>query len=251
MDDKERAELQRMMDITRATLYFAKAAILVEGFSDALIIPVLARRMGHDLAKLHISVIPICGVAFETFKKLLSPSVLGIPVAIVTDADPPVKRGTSWNEDTPEKEGLAFKLSDRMKKLASTFSGHQTVKVFHADLTLEYDLAKAGVNNAAVMAQVWEGCFDGKPKTFNYEKVAEAGTDSEAKALAAWRGICRADHSGSKAEFAQSLSAKLVGSDGSGECPIAFAVPDYLEKAILYVVNRVASPASVSDSAKT
>ena len=250
MGDKEQAELQRMMDITRATLYFAKAAILVEGISDALVIPVLARRMGHDLAKLHISVIPICGVAFETFKKLMSPAVLGIPVAIVTDADPPVIRGNSWNEDTPEKEGSAFKLSDRTKKLASIFSGHQTVEVFHANLTLEYDLAKAGDNNAAVMAQVWEGCFDGKPKTFNCEKVADAGMDCEAKAMAAWRGICRADHSGSKAEFAHRLSAKLVGSDGSGECPLVFDVPDYLGNAILYVVSRVTSPALAPDAAE-
>ena len=250
MGDKEQAELKRMMDITRATLYFAKAVILVEGISDALIIPVLARRMGHDLAKLHISVIPICGVAFETFKKLLSPTVLGIPVAIVTDADPPVIRATTWNDDTPEKEGSAFKLSDRTKKLASIFSAHPTVQIFHSNVTLEYDLANAGNNNAAVMAQVWESCFTGKPKTLNCEKVAEAGTDCEARAMAVWRGICRADHSGNKAEFAHRLSAKLVGSDGSEECPLVFDVPDYLKKAILYVVNRVASPASASDSAK-
>jgi putative ATP-dependent endonuclease of the OLD family len=250
MNGKEQAELQRMMDITRATLYFAKAAILVEGISDALIIPVLARRMNHDLAKLHISVIPICGVAFETFKKLLNPAVLGIPVAIVTDADPPVARGKSWEEDIPEKEDSAFKLSDRTKKLVSIFKGHSTVEVFPAKLTLEYDLAKAGGNNAAVMAQVWESCFTRKPKTFNCEKVAEVGTDCEAKAMAAWRGICRADHSGSKAEFSHRLSAKLVGSDGSGKCPMVFAVPDYLEKAILYVVNRVTSPASAPEAAE-
>jgi len=102
MDEKEQRELQRMMDITRATLYFAKAAILVEGISEALLIPVLAKRLGHDLTKLHISVIPICGVAFETFKKLLDPSVLGIPVAIVTDADPPITRGQNWEQDAPQ-----------------------------------------------------------------------------------------------------------------------------------------------------
>jgi putative ATP-dependent endonuclease of OLD family len=248
MGDKEQAELQRMMDITRATLYFAKAAILVEGISDALIIPVLARRMGHDLAKLHISVIPICGVAFGTFKKLLSPAVLGIPVAIVTDADPPVVRGASWKEDTPEKDGSGFKISDRTKNLVSIFSGNPTVGVFPAEVTLEYDLAKAGDNNAIVMAQVWEDCFSGKPQTFNCEKVTEADTDCEAKAMAAWRGICRAEHSGSKAEFAHRLSAKLVGSDGSKECPMMFDVPDYLKKAILYVVNGVTSPGSTSDS---
>src|SRR5208283_1228384 len=102
MDETEEGELQRMMDITRATLYFAKAAILVEGISEALLIPVLAKRLGHDLTKLHISVIPICGVAFETFKKLLNPDILGIPVVIVTDADPPITRGKDWEHDEPQ-----------------------------------------------------------------------------------------------------------------------------------------------------
>ena len=76
MSESEQGDLQRMMDVTRATLYFAKAAILVEGISEAVLVPVLAKRLGYDLAKLHISVIPICGVAFETFRKLLTPDAL-------------------------------------------------------------------------------------------------------------------------------------------------------------------------------
>ena len=159
MDDRERDDLQRMMDVTRATLYFAKGAILVEGISEAMLLPSIAKRLGYDLGKLHISVIPICGVAFSTFKKLLNPAALGIPVSIVTDADPPVTRGTSWNEDEPLMEGSSFKLSDRTTKLTATFSSHQTVQVFHSKITLEYDLAEAGDENAAAMATVWENCF--------------------------------------------------------------------------------------------
>lgn len=110
MDMREEGQLQRMMDITKATLYFAKAAILAEGISEALLIPVLAKRLGHDLDKSHISVIPICGVSFETFKKLLDPSVLGIPVAFVTDADPPVPTDMKWEEANPETVNGSFKL---------------------------------------------------------------------------------------------------------------------------------------------
>lgn len=250
MDDKEQAELQRMMDITRATLYFAKAAILVEGISEALLIPVLAKRMGHDLAKLHISVIPICGVAFETFLKLLNPKVLGIPVAIVTDADPPVARGNTWAEDTPEKDGLTFKLSDRTTKLRSIFSCHQTVQVFCSKITLEYDLAEAGDKNAIIMATAWEKCFVGTPGTFNTSKVSQGIMDRSDKAMATWRGICRAYHSGSKAEFAHRLSAKLLGTDGSMECPLDFNVPEYLKMGIEYVVNKVSPPVQSAETAQ-
>ena len=67
-------DLQRMMDVTRATLYFAKGALLVEGISEAMLIPALAKRLGYNLAKLHISVIPICGVAFEHVQEVVRPA---------------------------------------------------------------------------------------------------------------------------------------------------------------------------------
>ncbi|MBK9119762.1 MAG: AAA family ATPase [Phycisphaerales bacterium] len=249
MDDKEQGELQRMMDITRATLYFAKAALLVEGISESLLVPVLARRLGHDLAKLHISVIPICGVAFETFKKLLDSQVLGIPAALVTDADPPVPADTAWKEATPESENGSFKLSDRTTKLVSLFTSHPTVRVFHSRLTLEYDLAEAGDGNASIMAGVWEGCFATRPRTFNKELVADAGTTKQAKALVAWRGICRANPTCSKAEFSHRLAAQLDRRSATGEFSDTFDVPDYLKHAIEYVVASVTPPASTPGDA--
>ena len=249
MDEKEQGELQRMMDITRATLYFAKAAILVEGISESLLIPVLAKRLGHNLASKHISVIPICGVAFETFKKLLEPSLLGIPVAIVTDADPPVPRKDRWEDDQPEMDGEHFKICDRTKKLLSLFNNHPTVLVRHSKLTLEYDLAEAGDDNAATMAEAWEACYQRDARTFNAEKVSQAGANRHNKGMAAWRGICRADPSVSKAEFAHRLSAKLVGEDGSGLCPVNFTPPKYIKEAIEHVVNALKPPVSATGGA--
>ncbi len=242
MNDKEQGELQRMMDVTRATLYFAKAAILVEGISESLLIPVLAARMGHDLAREHISVVPICGVAFETFKKMLNPDALGIPVAIVSDADPKVTRGNSWEADIAEVDGASFKLCDRMNKLLGLFNVHPSVKVFHSKLTLEYDLAEAGDENAAVMAAAWESCFVGAPGTFNATRVANAGASKADKALATWRGICRAEHSGSKAEFAHRLSATLAEKNAGGQPVIAFEIPPYIKAAIEHVIASLNPP---------
>jgi hypothetical protein len=97
-----------------------------------------------------------------------------------------------------------------------------------------------------VMAEVWESCFVGTPGTFNRMRVTEAGEVREAKAMATWRGICRAEHSGSKAEFAHRLAALLDKSNGVG-----FRVPKYLQNAIEYVVGRITSitpPAETSDA---
>lgn len=242
MSEKEERALERMMDITRATLYFAKGVILVEGISEALLLPVLARRIGYDLAKLHVSVVPICGVAFETFKKLCAPAVLGIPVAIVTDADPAVIRGATWESDVPTQTNGVVAICDRTTKLLQIFTGHATVKVFHSHLTLEYDLALAGDDNAQLMAEVWESCFTGHPGTFNQQRIAAAGNTRDAKALAAWRGICRAEHTGSKGDFAHRLASRLDGTDGSGSCPLTFAIPQYIRDAIQYVANKAGLP---------
>ena len=239
MDEREQGSVQRMMDITRATLYFAKAAILVEGISESLLLPILARRLGHDLAKRHITVIPICGVAFETFRKLLDPAVLGIPVAIVTDADPPLPTNVAWKDATPESDNGRFRLSQRTSKLLRAFANHDTVKVFHAALTLEYDLAYAGNENATVMAEAWQDCFDGTPRTFNTALLTAAGTDRRARAIAAWRGICLAQHSGSKAELAHRLAARLAIPPGSKDFVASFHLPDYLQNAVEYVVAQL------------
>jgi putative ATP-dependent endonuclease of OLD family len=243
MDDKEQRELQRMMDLTRATLYFSKAAILVEGISESLLVPVLAHRLGYDLGKELISVIPICGVDFETFRKLLQPSVLGLPIAIISDADPKVTRGATWEGDTPEADGAGFRLCDRMTKLIGLFNGNDNVKVFHSRITLEYDLAEAADGNAAVMASAWESCFVGNPGTFNTNRVNQAGNARADKAMAVWRGICCAQHSGSKADFAHRLSAMLALKNAIGQPQHAFASPAYVTSAIEHVVNRLRPPA--------
>lgn len=243
MDETEEMALQRMLDITRATLYFAKGVILVEGISEALLLPVLAKRLNHDLAKLHISVIPICGVAFETFKKLLHPGALGIPTVMITDADPPVNQGATWEKDVPECENGAFKISGRTKGLVQLFSNHDTVTVCHSQVTLEYDLADAGDFNAAIMAEVWKDCFKGTPGTFNSQRLNDAGSGRSERALCTWRGICRASHSGSKAEFAQRLATKLEQSGKNGNPVVQFEVPSYIKCAIEFLVSKLKLPA--------
>ncbi len=239
--NKQEMQLQRIMDVTRATLYFAKGILLVEGISEALLVPVFAKRMGQDLAKLQISVIPICGVAFGTFKEVLGPEGLAIPAAIVTDGDPQITRGENWNEDQPETDGDRFKPSARTVKLKELFQNHATVQIFHSDLTLEYDLAAAGDKNAMVMTHAWADCFAGLPQTFNADLLQNAGPSLAARALCAWRGICRANNAGSKAEFAHHLAARLEETNENGTPKEDFVIPTYIKNAIGYVAEKVKS----------
>lgn len=239
MDPKEERALARMLDVTRASLYFAKGVILVEGISEAMLLPELARRLEISLAECHISVVPIAGVAFETFLKLFQGKALAIPVAIVTDADPKVVKGETWNEDDITREGSGFPLCDRTEKLKELFNQNASVKVLHSEVTLEYDLAKASHDNGSVMVAAWADGFAGTPGTFTAERLGEVGNDLHERALCAWRGICRSSSTGSKAEFAQNLAYRLSQQTKAGNFESSFVVPKYIEEAIQYVVTHL------------
>jgi putative ATP-dependent endonuclease of OLD family len=122
------------------------------------------------------------------------------------------------------------------------FVERTNVKVCCSQVTLEYDLAEAGDSNAAVMAEVWESCFVGKPGTFNKATVLQVGASRKERALAAWRGICRASHAGSKADFAHRLTEALSAKQGNTWKIVDFEVPPYLREAVEHVVKSPGPP---------
>lgn len=256
LEDAEERYVQRMLDVTRASLYFARGLVLVEGVSEQLLIPVLAQRMGKPLSKEHVSVIPICGVSFGTFAKLISYKCFPIPVSIVTDSDPPLvinersdenhsedaeSTVSLWKDAKPKAEGQLFAQSARTQKVIEQFKGNKHVKVCTSAVTLEYDLAVAGESNPRVMTEVWESCFDGTPRTLNRKQLAAAGEGLDEQALAVWRGICLARHGGSKADFAHRLAEHLSQPRAPESQPVEFVIPKYLKDAIEHAVP--ASPA--------
>ena len=88
LDDKDVADLERYLDVTRGEIVFSRAVLLVEGVAECFIIPVLAKLIGHDLDELGISVCSVSGFNFAPYIKLLGDGGLEIPFAVITDYDP-------------------------------------------------------------------------------------------------------------------------------------------------------------------
>lgn len=88
-----KSHLRKFLDVTKSQLFFAHGVLLVEGISETLLIPALAKHYNAewDLDKNGIEVVNISGVSFEPFAKLFnsdqSEERLGSKCSILTDDD--------------------------------------------------------------------------------------------------------------------------------------------------------------------
>lgn len=225
---KEEAQLRRLIDVTKAALFFSRGLIIVEGITEALLLPVLARRRGTPLEDKAVSVIPLCGVEFGTIAKLFGPDRLNIPTALVTDSDPVVDNKEKWADATP----CVGTKADRVTKLEEQCNGNPILRVCTASVTFEYDLARGGPGNPALLAAAWEDCHDGMPQTLNSQVISSLRTLDD-QALRIWRAICIADKGKHKGALAHSLASMLEAStpaDASAEPD--FGIPSYLTEAM-------------------
>jgi putative ATP-dependent endonuclease of OLD family len=243
LNRKESRQLSRMLDATRATLLFARGIIMVEGISEMLLLPVLARRLKHDLEQAGVSTIPVYGVDFATFGKLYGAGKLQSKVAIVTDGDPGTSdiqlqhgdRKFPVPKTDPDGNIVA---STRTKTLRSKFEGNASISVYNSSVTFEYDLADAGPKNADVMCKAWENCFAGKPLKLNSDLMAGIGSNHRVRTLAVWDAICNDSAGASKGAFAQEL-AELLEERNPDETYVVgdFVVPPYIQSAIKHAVG--------------
>lgn len=240
LSDAEQRKLQRMLDVTRASLYFARGLILVEGISESLLVPALARRLGFDLSKYHISVVPICGVDFATLLRVVCTEGFGVPTAIITDADPEVD-GEALHEKRSkvDEQGNPVPCA-RLIRLRERLHDRTDVQVFASQVTLEYDLAAAGGENPEVLAGLWEQIV---PRSRTLSRALLANHAFADRALTVWRGVCLSSSSGTKAELAHLLTDWLVTHPNG-----TFAVPGYIADAIRWVYRpEQASAAAAAD----
>lgn len=138
--------LERFLDVTKANLFFAKGIILVEGWSEEILLPILAKKMGYDLTEKEISIVNVGSTAYLRFAKIFlrqnQEEILDIPVAIITDLDNrPEKKDDSFCEVKKEKKETT------LKKYEEDFKGTNVLLSYTTDWTLEWCLYKSNILN--------------------------------------------------------------------------------------------------------
>ncbi|HWW06574.1 ATP-dependent nuclease, partial [Collimonas sp.] len=140
LDEDDYVFLQRFLDVTKANLFFSKGIILVEGWSEELLLPELAKLIGYNLTENGVAVVNVNSLAFiryaNIFKRKNSPHFTK-PVAVVSDVD------IQPNDEDGSVVGDRVKLTLGLAAKAAKYDG-QSVKSFIApQWTLEYCLSKS------------------------------------------------------------------------------------------------------------
>lgn len=201
LNEDNKKYLERFLDVTKCQLFFARGVILVEGISEALLLPGFCEIMGVNLEKVGVEIVNIDGTAFEPFARLFNSDDtmkrMSTRAAILTDND-------------KDENGL---LSARAQRASGLSGGN--LKVFFAEKTFEYELYGAG--NSTALINTYRKLH---PKT-EIETVDEF--------LAAMK------RNEDKAEFSQLLAMELRKDDQQRQ---SFGVPQYIKEAIEWVVQE-------------
>jgi len=142
--------LECFLDVTKSNLLFANGVIFVEGWSEELIVPTLAKVLktkgiiAQDLTEAGVSVINVGGTAFSRYAKIFlrnNEPRMETPVAVITDLDiPEYKKDDSGNYVKSEAAEVAAKKQTKLNDKESSIND-TPVKAFIAPhWTLEYSL---------------------------------------------------------------------------------------------------------------
>lgn len=213
LQPKQLAYLHRFLDVTKASLFFARAVILVEGVAEQLLIPVFAERLRRPLAANGVAVINIGGVAFPPFTDLFGPNKLPYRLSVISDSDA--------QPAEEEVEGEVEALSPRAALLQARAGDN--VHVALADRTLEWDLAKAG--NTDILLEALSNVMPVAGPKLAKQLEGRSATE-HADAI-----LSRLEKSKIKGTFAQELAELIANPERK------FEVPAYLKQAIEWVTE--------------
>jgi len=253
--------LRRFIDATKANLFFARGVAIVEGASEALLLPALAEACGRSFNEYGISTVNVGNVGLYHYARILQRADdsinLPIPVVCITDRDVvPNEAGYITHPANGKKRFDADYTKEELQALVKAkearAQGGSTIVCVSDRWTLEFDLALYGcgelMHTAIYLAKKAE--VKGERLEENDEKIAM----TEAHQL--WEKIVAANHDPdklatliyqplaekdvSKAVTAQ-YAAHLIATGKYGQGEALFKIlPPYLQRALKHLTARPA-----------
>jgi predicted ATP-dependent endonuclease of OLD family len=115
--EEERA-IRRHLETGGADIFFCRCALLVEGDSERLAIPVLARALGIDLDQLGISLIAVDSADnFKIYFKLCAPGAFDIPWVAQVDGDDAIQKVARQLRNTDYVSPEVFQKASAERRL--------------------------------------------------------------------------------------------------------------------------------------
>lgn len=109
-NEPDRDFLQRYMKLTHCDLFFADAAILVEGNVERLVLPLMIAQGAKKLGAAYLSILEVGGAFAFRFRKLIE--FLGLPTLIVTDLDSVHPASPKKEEEAAAGDGAAAEAAE-------------------------------------------------------------------------------------------------------------------------------------------
>ena len=175
LEDDDYRFLERFLDVTKSNLFFAKGVIMVEGWSEEILLPAIAKKMkqdgliAKDLTEAGVSIVNVGNTEFLRYSRIFlrnEKPKMTIPIAIITDVDVwPYNKKLKIGEDGKpiEKDGnnkydyekrdetlVSAETTDEIKKKKEEFEA-PPVEVFITEKwTLEYSLLQSKILHETV-----------------------------------------------------------------------------------------------------
>jgi len=271
--------LQRFLDVTKASLFFARGVLIVEGDAENILLPVVARLINRGFERYGVSVVNVGGVGLSRFGRIFmrdKPEIDGeisIKVACITDLDVMPECAPRILGKIKEGEAVPpLKESRRRWRVRSDFAAggldekrasirakanEQRVRTFVAnEWTLEYDLSYFGLARqmsvAIALADAEEKINEGKVKKSKvvkaacekYDALAASGMSKEELCSTIYERLA-ASNSVSKSITAQYLAELLeltVRHEQLTPENLRDLLPPYLLDAIVHVTEPFSMP---------
>ena len=210
LTDENKIFLKKFLDVTKSQLFFAKGVILVEGITEALLLPTFAKLINkkYDLEKNGVEII-VTGTSFSHYAKLFNSDDenqrLKFRCAILTDDD----------SHKPKANPNRIKNLNKLKG--------NNLDVFVGTKTLEYEIYNSNLDNGII-----ETVFDKVHERIRKQLDVPFTPDILVEKL---------ESNDTKSDFAFKLANYLDEEILKNPDYNEFNIPKYIEKAVKFVMG--------------